>query len=207
MERAGSDRRPGLQVGRALALLAGLVAGIALGVVGFRQVSRAASEIPPGAREATGQETVTIGDRAVAVLEAGASVRWRELGGTLVVEQNAGDVFYRVDGPPFHVRTPFAVVRAAGTCFQVSVQKDAPEAELLVTAFEGRLQVQRGGTELELAPGERGLVAGGGAPMLLRRGEPLRTTPTPMPTPTPAPAEPTAAQQQPDDPANGRPSP
>src|SRR5262245_35490491 len=61
-----------------------------------------------GASTPTARETVRIGDRAVAVAEAGATLSWR-IGkdGATRVEQPAGDIFYRVErGGPFVVATP-----------------------------------------------------------------------------------------------------
>ena len=191
MQQAATDGRSGSPVGRLLALALGLIAGIALGVLGFRQIATAEHAIVAGERQAGERETVRIGERAVLVLEPHAAVHWRSLGETLVVEQSSGEVFYRVDAGPFHVRTPFGVVRAAGTCFQVVV-KDAGsdrEEELSVTMFEGRVALSRGGAEVNLGPGDRGLISAGGSPMRLWRGQP-----TVEPTPTST-VEPTAADE------------
>jgi ferric-dicitrate binding protein FerR (iron transport regulator) len=155
-----------------------------LGVLGFRQVSKAANDVPPGQRQAQQRETVRIAERAVLVLEAGTAVLWRALGDTVVVEQGSGEAFYRVDQGPLHVRTPFGVVRASGTCFQVAVKGAGDRNEdLSVTVYEGRVALSRGSSEVDLQPGDRGLVSGGGTPMRLWRGQPpIEPTPTPAPT-------------------------
>jgi ferric-dicitrate binding protein FerR (iron transport regulator) len=181
MEQAAD--RPGSKVGRVLALGFGLVAGIALGVVGVRQVSKAEHAIESGARLAEQRETVRVGQRAVLVLEPGTAVHWRALGEALVVEQSSGEVFYRVEVPPFHVRTPFGVVRATSTCFQVAVNGGGSDGQeqLSVLVYEGRVSLSRGNGDVDLGPGDRGLVTGGGAPMRLWRGPPA-VQPTPEPT-------------------------
>jgi ferric-dicitrate binding protein FerR (iron transport regulator) len=116
-----------------------------------------------------------LGERAVAVLEAGAKVGWRGS----VIEQSDGDVFYRVEpGGAFVVRTPAGDVSVLGTCFRVRVgaraakgaqdmkRKDvavaagsaALAALAVVTVYEGKVQLSHAGERVTLGAGESGKV-------------------------------------------------
>jgi hypothetical protein len=77
--------------------------------------ARGASE---GRRRAEVRTELAIGGRAVAVLEAGAELSWQ---GDRV-EQQRGDVFYRVNpGSEFRVHTPDGTIEVLGTCFGVDI--------------------------------------------------------------------------------------
>jgi hypothetical protein len=109
---------------------------------------------------------VSIGDRAVAVLEPGAHVRWQ---GDRV-EQATGDVFYRVErGVTFTVSTPTADARVLGTCFRISIQQETDmkrrdiaagalgavaAAVVVVGVYEGVVRVSHADQAVTLRAGE-----------------------------------------------------
>ena len=94
---------------------------------------------------------VALGRRAVAVLEAGAELRWR---GPRVT-QTSGAVFYRVEpGAVFRVDTPSGAVEVLGTCFSIALEPAAAERSMRVAVYEGRVRVLAGTRVLELAAGD-----------------------------------------------------
>jgi hypothetical protein len=147
---------------------------------------------PSGRLAASRRTTVAIGDRAVVVAEDGTRLSWEgQAGGGLVVEQESGNVFFRVDraGVPFVVRTPAGSVRVKGTCFRTEVIEmkasragmagagagAAVTALVLVTVYEGKvLTASPGGEQQEVAAGEVARIAPGRAPEIL--GEERRST-------------------------------
>jgi len=133
-----------------------------------------------GDRIAAERTEVGIGRRAVAVLETGAHVSWH--GST--VSQDRGDVFYRVEpGGRFVVKTPMGEVLVKGTCFRVRVlpathpggermkRKEtlmaaggaALGALVVVTVYEGRVQLSHAKGRLEIGAGESGKLTVNGA--------------------------------------------
>jgi len=140
-------------------------------------------EVTVGAREAARQ--VSLGGRAVAVVEPGTTLRYRvALWGESRVELTRGDAFFRVDrGGGFEVRTPHGRARVTGTCFRVVDLGDATttsedemrakwfgagaiSAVMAVVVYEGGVRVASGqGTraEVQVRPGERAVVDRGGA--------------------------------------------
>lgn len=118
-----------------------------------------------------------LGARGVAVLEPGAALAWSvSRDGTAVIEQGGGAVFYRVDrGGEFTVRVPEGEVRVRGTCFEVEVKDMAAwvpalggaavgaavSALVVVTVYEGRVEVARGGEVRVVEPGERAVLGDG----------------------------------------------
>jgi hypothetical protein len=182
-------RRRSVGQRRRLPLAIALVAGAAAGALAVWLARPAGEALASGARTPSAQETIRLGDRAVLVAEAGAQLRWRPgPGRALLVEQDAGDVFYRVDAGdgPFLVETPSGVVRVRGTCFRVEV-KDmklinrqsvsaaalgaALGGALVVTVYEGRVLLARGRDEVALGPGDRGVIREDGAPRRISAGE------------------------------------
>lgn len=147
------------------------------------------------------RETIPLGGRGVAVVEAGTELGWRRDGHGLAVEQPAGDVFYRVDradGAPFVVTTPAGDVRVTGTCFRVEVLPMVPKSILgaaagaavataaVVTVYEGKVLVASPSGKAEVRAGER---------VTLDGSRPMPTPDVPGPGPTVAiqvPAEPAA---------------
>lgn len=118
---------------------------------------------------------VRIGDRAVAVLEPGASVKWN---GALV-DQARGNVFYRVErGDGFRVHTASGDVDVKGTCFRVDLEENggvmnrrdvkvgaagaAISALLMVSVYEGKVAVSHAQESVSLGPGESAVVSGTG---------------------------------------------
>jgi hypothetical protein len=94
---------------------------------------------------------VELGGRAVAVLEAGAELRWR---GPRVT-QASGAVFYRVEpGAVFRVDTPSGTVEVLGTCFSIALEPERDDRSMRVAVYEGRVRVLAGTDVLELAAGE-----------------------------------------------------
>ncbi len=102
---------------RAARVFAGLLlaAGVAA-VVGFG-VHKGRVDAH-GSVTADERQEVRVGTRALAVLEKGAHVKWNGD----VIEQDEGDVFWRVEpGARFVVHTPAADVTVKGTCFRVNI--------------------------------------------------------------------------------------
>lgn len=133
-----------------------------------------------GHRVAGARASIAIGDRAVAVAEAGSKIAWTVLAdGAATVDQARGSVFYRVTpGQPFDVVLPSATVRVLGTSFRVEVTDmrwnkklvaagatgAALSAAVLVTVHEGKVLLGNEQGEVLLAPGEQGTAAGGAPP-------------------------------------------
>jgi ferric-dicitrate binding protein FerR (iron transport regulator) len=158
--------------------------GAAAGVTGLLALAAAlavrVTGMPPahGAAIAKDRIEVSIGDRARAVLEPGADVRWD---GDDVVQAH-GDVFYRVEpGARFRVHTPAGDVEVKGTCFAVKVRGEgstetssnaaeagdmekrdvksgvigaALSALAFVAVYEGKVAVSHASERQDLAAGE-----------------------------------------------------
>jgi hypothetical protein len=124
---------------------------------------------------AQGREQHALAERGVAVLEPGAELAWSvEADGRATLVQAAGEVFYRVEpGGEFVVRVPAGEVRVRGTCFGVEVpmSKDKVVSALggaalgaavatfvVVTVYEGKVEVARGGEVRSVEPGERAVL-------------------------------------------------
>lgn len=132
---------------------------VAAAAFGVRIASDGASS--SGAKVAVDRVEVTLGRRALAVLEPGASVQWK---GDDVVQER-GDVFYRVEpGATFRVHTPAGVVEVRGTCFTVKVMQKrdvkagtvgaALSALAFVAVYEGRVAVSHAQENAVLGAGE-----------------------------------------------------
>lgn len=127
---------------------------------------------------ATQIETVRIEDRAIAVAQPGAVLRWEvSSDGTAVVEQDAGRVFYRVDhGETFDVKTPAGVVTVTGTCFDVELTTmkstgmkmgalgAALAAAVVVSVYEGGVVLANDKGELNVGAGQKAVAGGSTAP-------------------------------------------
>ena len=124
-----------------------------------------------GSLDAVVRRSAALGDRAVAVAEAGASLHWAvDRTGSAKIRQVAGSVFYRVDpGGPFLVDTPAGTVEVTGTCFKVEVIVDTNgtklksmalgaglSAAVLVTVYEGGVTLATDDSRVELEAGQRG---------------------------------------------------
>jgi hypothetical protein len=115
---------------------------------------------------------VSIGERAVAVLEPGAQVRWQ---GDRV-EQVRGDVFYRVEpGATFTVKTRAADAQVLGTCFRISIQQETEmkrrdvaagaigavaAAVVIVGVYEGKVRVSHAEQSVTVRAGESAVADG-----------------------------------------------
>ena len=133
-----------------------------------------------GSRTAGERATVALDGRGVAVLEAGAQLRW-SIGssGAAAIDQARGDVFYRVErGGRFQVRTAIGTVAVTGTSFRVQLQEDdvqrktlgagaagaAIATALIVTVYEGRVLLANDRGQVAIGPGQTGTAAPGTAP-------------------------------------------
>lgn len=122
--------------------------------------------------EAVTRVQATLADRAVVVAEQGSELDWLVAGRDGHVSQSIGDVFYRVEpGGRFQVTTPFGVVAALGTCFRLEITSmpssrvgpavvGALVGGLVVSVYEGRVQVQTDRGVVEAGPGEQVRVLG-----------------------------------------------
>lgn len=184
------DAPPPARHGRSLAwrtALVGLAAAVLLGMLAWWFTRDA----PPrdGSLVATTRQTVALTDRTVIVAEAGAELRWTEQGGSIVVEQQRGSAFYRVDSdtPAFSVHTPAGQIRVEGTCFSVDLEETHPAmtpstanhrtnnakplalgaalaVAATVTVYEGRTVLANEAGTIELGAGERGTARSGRTP-------------------------------------------
>lgn len=166
---------------RAFAAGAAIAASIAIATLELFAPAplRVASE---GRAAPSAQAEVRIGGRAVAVVEAGASIAWKVgAGGATRVEQARGDVFYRVEkGGPFVVTTAAGDVSVQGTCFRVEVETmgwskmtaaaaaGAVAATIVTVAvYEGRVRVANAQGEASVGAGESATLAAGAAPSVI----------------------------------------
>jgi FecR-like protein len=111
---------------------------------------------------------LSIGRRAVAVLEAGAEVSWQGER----VEQRRGSVFYRVNpGAGFRVSSPDGSVEVLGTCFGVEVGERAARASATrVDVYEGRVRASAGAEGAELRAGESAQLSTDGVKVSVSEG-------------------------------------
>ena len=148
------------------AAVAGALALAAVGALMLHTRSHASR----GSLSAHDRTTAQLGDRAVAVVEASAQLRWDiAADGAAEITQSAGDVFYRVDhGGPLVVHTPAGDIHVTGTCFRIEVQMNKPAqiiiasvasaavaTAVVVTVYEGRVDAASHDARTELAAGTR----------------------------------------------------
>ncbi len=146
---------------------------------------------PTPAREGTAVATVrtevAVDERAQAVLEAGARLRWTRDGAGLSVAQEKGAVFYRVDkgSEAFEVHTLAGDVVVLGTCFTVELIAEEPRVKeptmkrqtwamgaastavaaiAVVTVYEGRVSLRNAQGEAAIGAGEQAVMQAGHAP-------------------------------------------
>lgn len=149
--------------------------------------------------------SIAIGRRGTAVLEAGAALSYRvQFGGATAVEQSRGEVFYRVEpGGAFDVAAPGAQIHVTGTCFRVevvalNVKQSVVGAALgasvasavVVTVYEGRVDVRSARGAVPLAAGESLSTAGRHPPSF------VVDEPGSSGAPSPSPAAPEIARLQ-----------
>jgi hypothetical protein len=130
---------------------------------------------------AAARTSVKLGSRGIAVAEAGARLDWKVERGEALVEQQAGNVFYRVEkGGAFVVATPAGEVRVQGTCFRVEVDPmlsrqaviaagvgAVAATTILVTVYEGRVLLANEKGKTVLAAGEKGEARAGETPSVM----------------------------------------
>lgn len=147
----------------AVGVAASLLAGAAVILLWAEPVA-----VSGGAVLASDRQSVTLGTRAVGVLEPGAHVQWHAGEAGTVVTQRAGQVFYRVEtGSHFVVTTDVGDIRVTGTCFTVEKIMRKKElgiggiigagvtAAVLVTVYEGGVVVAgSGGKSAQVAAGQ-----------------------------------------------------
>ncbi len=187
---AGTGRRPRREARRGWMAALIVVAGVAAAVVAV--LILAPGERSSGQLLSVRRASASIGDRGVAVAEAGAELEWTVARGAARVTQRVGDVFYRVEpGGPFVVETPAGTVEVRGTCFRVEVETmklsrqhivaagvgAAVAAVVIVTVYEGRVLLAGPRGAVTVEAGERARAETGMAP------EALPATP---PAPPPA---------------------
>jgi len=175
---------------RRLAVGMGLAAAVLAAVTLQLVLPALHPHLVTGERTLTRHEEISLGERAVAATETGASLTWKiDPNGPGQVEQASGNVFYRVnEGGPFEVVTPAGTVSVKGTCFRVEVIPmglSKPSGTTLtaaalgaavammvtVTVYEGKVLLAnakgdttiRAGESASAAPGVRPW-AGSGAP-------------------------------------------
>lgn len=140
------------------------------------------------------RQTASLGSRAVAVVEPGATLRFTvDDGGAVRVTQPSGRAFYRVDpGADLAVTTPAGTARVHGTCFTVDVSPatrietgatpmiQSPlgkhlattaigavaGAALVVVVYEGRVTVDNAHGQVMVAPGEQATATAESAPLV-----------------------------------------
>lgn len=179
---AASGGSAGSQRGRAIAWGAGAVVLAAAAAMALSLRSSGAPGKMRGAAAPTfaelrwmkERESIALGGRGIAVAEAGAALGWRRTGDSARVEQEAGDVFYRVDpGGPFTVTTAAGEVRVTGTCFRVEVISMKPSKQgwigaaagaalataVVVTVYEGKVVVASPSGSAQVRAGERATLA------------------------------------------------
>jgi len=115
---------------------------------------------------------VKLGDRAIAVLEPGAELKWNGPH----VEQTKGDVFYRVEkGDGFDVHTAEGDVAVKGTCFRVKLKGDEMATRdwkmgalgalgasaLFVGVYEGKVAVSHANESKMVTAGQAAGVSSG----------------------------------------------
>ena len=179
---AAASRDPG----RPRRMLPWLAVAAAAVLALFLAQARSPSTTPAG--DASGsaapveRRTVRLGQRGVAVAEAGADLSWHIEADLARVTQRAGDVFYRVErGGRFEVDTPRGTVRVTGTCFRVELSAmktpwqgvvgAAIGAAVVVTVYEGSVLFAGGtGDERAVAAGQVLTGGEGGSLVADRRG-------------------------------------
>jgi hypothetical protein len=163
------------RVAAGVLLVGSMAAGVALAV--HLQSRASAGDVTADARR-----EVRVGTRAIAVLEAGAHVKWHGDD----IEQAGGDVFWRVEpGARFTVHTAAADVTVKGTCFRVRVnegdgdmmRRDASPARAMgmvgaagavvgaaafVGVYEGKVAVSHAGQSVDVAAGQSAAADGRG---------------------------------------------
>jgi ferric-dicitrate binding protein FerR (iron transport regulator) len=151
---AGVGPEVGGRTGWSLSLRWGVAMVAIAAIIAFAFALRRSPALPGVAGELVAVERVSLrlGHRGVAVLEAGAGIVYRVGNhGAVEVDQQRGQVFYRVDRDgDFVVATPAGQVEAAPACFQVRVEADA----VTVRVLEGLVRVVGASAVVDLGAGD-----------------------------------------------------
>lgn len=175
-----SARPIGRPIGRRWSLAAAFAGGALFLAAGALVINRvlpgddAAGAGVDGHVVSEDRRTIEIGERALAVAEAGSALAWTTgPAGAVRVEQSWGDVFYRVlRGGPFVVSTPVGEVEVTGTCFRVALRTTGDgsgERGMLVEVFEGGVRARSAGHQVALRAGERARLQPGRIPLRMDR--------------------------------------
>ncbi len=123
-ERARARRRA-MRTGIAMAVTLAVAAAVVITLTPARGPRSSASAATTGSAIAAERIEIPLGNRAIAVLEPGAEVRWNGDD----IAQVRGNVFYRVEpnatAAPFRVHTNAGDVTVKGTCFRVKVREES----------------------------------------------------------------------------------
>ena len=168
VEARRPSRAQARRVGAGVLLVGAMAAGVAMTV--HLKTANAHGDVT-----ATARREVRVGTRAIAVLEAGAHVKWAGD----AIAQSAGEVFWRVEpGARFVVEVPGGEVTVKGTCFRVDVRegedamnrRDAVAAAVgaavgattLVGVYEGKVALAHNGQSVDVSAGESAQTDRGG---------------------------------------------
>ncbi len=185
---AGSQRRKAIAWGAGALVVAAAAMALSLRSSGVPDKGRGtAAATFEELRWMNERESIALGGRGIAVAEAGAALAWRRTGDRARVEQEAGDVFYRVDpGGPFTVTTAAGEVRVTGTCFRVEVISMKPSKQgwigaaagaalataVVVTVYEGKVVVASPSGSAQVRAGERATLTPEAPPALATSATP-----------------------------------
>jgi hypothetical protein len=189
-------RRPAVRALVAAAACGALVAAIATALLVRRAgPSGSPHSLAVGSHAgSTTRATHRLGERGVAVAEAGAALSWRVgVDGDADVAQQRGSVFYRVEPDrdhPFVITTPQGKVRVTGTCFTVRMRAGVTEVQV----HEGSVAVEAPRETAQLIAGERIALTGRGLERIADRAastagpawSPPTATATAAATPSPS---------------------
>jgi hypothetical protein len=169
-------------------IAAGVVAAAAAAVAVV--ALRAPDHSSAGELVAADRTQRNLGDRAVIVAEPTASLSWNiDRSGDAVIDQRAGDVFYRVErGGTFVVHTPSTDVHVTGTCFRIEVipmnkqmilsaaAGAALASAVIITVYEGHVIADsRHGERTNVAAGNQVSVSSDGKAAFSRAAMPSPT--------------------------------
>jgi ferric-dicitrate binding protein FerR (iron transport regulator) len=128
---------------------------------------------------ADSKQSLSLGERATAVVESGASLRWKASDDGTTVVQRRGAVMYLVrKGGPFVVNVPGGSVQVVGTRFRVEVTPmkttksrikrgavgAAALAVVAVAVYQGKVLLGNSEGEVALAAGDEGRISPGERP-------------------------------------------
>ena len=147
---------------RHMARVAAVVAGLAVGIAGYLQVTGEAPWLWERVATARGeQRTLMLEDGSTVYLNTATRLAVRMTKGRRIVRLRQGEALFEVTHDPdrpFLVESPMGTVRVVGTRFDVALNRERRRMKVLVV--EGRVAVTPAGVEgrarksLALTPGE-----------------------------------------------------